>query len=86
MDRSKQIRKYRGKRCIVCRKWGGVEPFGEPLLGLMHRAQEVGLTLKGRDIPEADRGVHIKCLAKLKTLLNFKQVESCHPANIDHTC
>lgn len=70
---TRRIKKYRGKRCVVCGKWGANEPFGEPLSQLIYLAFGRKLTLRGVLISTPEdrdtQGIHEKCLIKLKLMV-----------------
>jgi len=82
VNNEKRILKYRGKFCAVCGKWGADDPYGEPLLALIHQAGMLGFTLRASQAstPEqsAARGIHPKCLSKLKTLIRYKNGTSVY--------
>lgn len=69
--RARQINKYAGERCCVCAKYGAGRPFGDPVRSLALLAESHELTLK---LPNSE-AIHDKCLAKLKALVNFKQLK-----------
>ena len=63
-----RIAKFAKRRCCVCNKYGADEPFGEPVLNVRYRAEQLKLTLRGPRTNDA----HPKCLKQLKELIKAK--------------